>query len=116
MPFNPTGDFEAIVDGGEAVTYVRKGAPTQSAAGMVTYPNTPSAIATALRRAVTTREVFTSNGQLRASDVVFNVPASSLPFTPESGDHVIAAGPQTFTVISHERATWGSRIRLFCRR
>lgn len=93
-----------IVDGQETVTLL-------SPAGAVVTVSEH-----ALRRAITTREAETSQGQYRRGDVRWHLPASDLTSAPELGARMRDEAGIEWTVLEVEHATLATRWRLTTRR
>ncbi|MCH8047495.1 MAG: head-tail adaptor protein [Planctomycetes bacterium] len=101
--FDPATDFPDVVDRLEAVTVADVSAAT----------NTP--VASALRRAVTTREAAASEGKYTESDVVWHLPASLLTSPPAVGDTITDAAATVWTILEVQQAAADSRWRCVAR-
>jgi head-tail adaptor len=101
--FDPSTDFPDVVDQLEAVTVRDVSAST----------NTP--VASALRRAVTTREAEASEGKYTESDVVWHLPASLLASPPAVGDTITDASANVWTILEVQQAAADSRWRCVAR-
>lgn len=103
-----------LFDGVETMTYRSAGTKTASKGtytetGWVAYvcPH-------ALKRQVTRRELWASNGRLREGDAAFEFPRLELPVQPREGDAIFLAG-ERWNVIAADEATLRSRWRVFGR-
>ena len=101
--FDPSTDFEDVVDGLEAITLDRRGST----------PNTD--ITHALQRAITNAEVEASNGLYRMGDVRWHIPDVEAGTAPRLGDVVVDASSDRYTIIDAQYATLEARWRLICR-
>jgi hypothetical protein len=102
--FDPTGDFEQVVDGKQPITLHRPGG-----GGSLS-------IEAALRRAVTTREADASEGKYSTSDVVWLLPASGDNPQPQVGDRIVEAEGSWWTILASTRDVAGARWRCHARR
>lgn len=74
-----------------------------------------TSVASALRRAINTREVFASAGQLRQGDVRWHIYETQLTSPPALGALIIDANSTEWTVLGVDRETLDSRWRCLCR-
>ena len=102
VTFDPSTDFEDIVDGLEAVTLVRRGSSS-------------TAIDNALQRAITDEEIAASDGSVQAGDVRWHFPTVEAVTTPRMGDVVLDAGGDRYTILSVQHATLENRYRCISR-
>jgi hypothetical protein len=100
LSFDPSDDFVRAADGLEPVTLLRGGT---SAAALGT------AIAHALRRAVTTYEAAASDGRYTASDVAWHLPVAEVSTRPRLGDVLRDAQGVRWVVLEVVQTTLGSR-------
>lgn len=105
--FDPSTDFEDVVDGLEAVTLDRRGST----------PNTD--VEHALQRAITNTEAESatgttesSKGLYRMGDVRWHLPDVEVGTAPRLGDAVVDASGNRYTVIDAQHATLEARWRL----
>ncbi len=96
-------DFTGIVDGLEAVALKYLGA------------SGTTAVARALRRAVTTREASASNGRYNVSDVAWHLPVSEVASQPKIGARIVDGDGTYWIVIESARHTLGTRWRCVCK-
>jgi hypothetical protein len=96
-------DLAEVADLLVAVTLRRRGSSASTA------------IAHALRRAVTRAEVAASDGKYTAGDVVWHLPAAELPSAPRLGDRIVDATQVRWTILAVEQATLGTRYRCLAR-
>jgi hypothetical protein len=106
LSFDPSSDFVRAADGLEPVTLLR-GGTSAAAAG--------TAIAHALRCAVTTREAAASDGRYTASDVVWHLPVAEVSQRPRLGDVLRDAQGVCWVVLDVVESTLGSRWRCTAR-
>jgi len=102
VTFDPSTDFEDVVDGLEAVTIVRRGSSTTS-------------ITNALQRAISDHEIAESNGQLKAGDVRWHFPTVEADTVPRLGDVVLDANEDRYTILDVQHATLEKRYRCIAR-
>lgn len=102
VTFDPSTDFEDVVDGLEAVTLIRRG-------------REPTAITDALQRALSTTEITASDGEYLAGDVRWHVPVVQLVLDPRLGDRIKDAAGNYWTILSRRLDTLEHRWRLVCR-
>jgi len=102
LNLDPSADFAEVADGTEAVTLRRRGS-RPGASG--------TAIASALRRAVTTREAAESHGRYTASDVTWHLPAEELTGVPRLGDVLVDAEGRRWTILDVQAAALQGRWR-----
>src|ERR1700722_9293913 len=95
--FDPQSDFAQVTDALEPVTLRRA-----DGSGSI-------ALASALRRAITTREAAASDGKYTTSDVHWHLAAAELPVPPRLGDQIIDATGEAWTILETQLATCGSR-------
>ena len=111
--FDPTDDLAAVADGTEPVTLLRRGS---------TPGNPGTAIAHALRRAITAGEAAVVNrgdvhkqvpsgGRQLSDDVVWHLPVSELPDAPRLGDVILDGDGRRWTILRVKCATLGARWR-----
>ena len=103
ISFDPTGDFSNVVDHKEAVTLKRPGSSQTS------YTDG------ALRRAVTTEEAETSQGEYTLSDVVWHLSAADVTDPPRPADIIVDGAGTRWTVIEVAQMTAAARWRCVCR-
>ncbi len=101
--FDPQSDFAQVADALESVTLRRV-----DGSGSV-------ALASALRRSVTTREVAASDGKYTTSDVHWHLAAAELASPPRLGDQIIDATGEAWTILETQLATCGSRWKCTAR-
>lgn len=101
--FDPSTDFEDVVDGLEAVTLDRRGHT----------PNT--SIDHALQRALSTREVAASDGKYVMGDVRWHIARVEVGTSPQLGDTMEDAAGNRQLIIDRQLATLEHRWRLICR-
>ena len=101
--FNPQSDFAQVTDALEAVTLRRADGSGSTA------------VASALRRAMTTREAAASDGKYTTSDVSWHLAAAELPAPPRLGDQIIDATAEAWTILETQLATCGSRWKCTAR-
>jgi len=103
--FNPSTDLSIIADGTETLALLRRDAPAGE-------PGTT--IDGALRLAVVRREPIVGNryevrrqvdtfGRFTAADVVWRLPAGSLPLAPELGDVLLDTAGRRWTILEVEQ-------------
>jgi head-tail adaptor len=102
MAFDPSTDFENIVDGLESIMLDRRGSDSE-------------AITNALRRDITTLEASASNGKYTASDTKWHFPASAVDSMPRLGDVIEDANGERYTILEVQTATLGKRYRCVSR-
>jgi len=113
--FDITNDLD-IVDNLETVTFRNRGAPSESDAGHVSYPNLVDYPCPGVKRTrVTIREAETSNGKLRASDIRFRVKQALLATAPGEQWEVVATDG-TWHVVMTDVLGHASQYRVYCRR
>jgi len=117
LDFNPAADLNNIVDGGETVTYRRRGSP----------PGSPgTTIVGALRRKVHVDEPTVANrhsvrrphdtdGRVTQSDVVWHLPTDALSDAPRVGDVIVDSDDGHWTVIALQSIVLGGRWRCLTR-
>jgi hypothetical protein len=109
--FDVSGDFAAVTDGVEPVTFRRRDAAADS-------PCTP--VPHALRRAAATAEGAVHNlynsekqapsgGRYTAADVTWHLPCEELSEAPDPGDVILDAAGQRWTILEAKLATLGTR-------
>jgi len=103
MSFDPTTDFEDIVDGLEAVTLSVSGLDDQ-------------AISNAHRNQVSSAEVEISNGQVRQDDTIWQWPASESPTRPLLGSTITDADGDVWTILSIHEQVMGTKWSAVCRK
>ena len=103
IQFDPTDDFASVIDNMEAATVQRPGSSQTSSTNG------------ALRRAVTTREAQTSQGEYTLSDVVWHLPADDIVEPPRPADIIVDGDGTRWTVLDVSRTTADSRWRCVCR-
>jgi len=94
--FDPSTDFETIVDGAEAVTLLPRGSESV-------------AVATALRRSVGHAEVEASDGRYRAGDTRWHLSQTEYATRPGLGDEIEDADGTRWTIVAVEDATLSAR-------
>lgn len=115
MALDISNDY-LIFDGSEAITFVSVGTTTVDDDGSVAESgNTSTAVASALRREVSLREVQESGGRYQVGDVWWTIPQVLLVASPKAGDR-ITAGSETWHVVEVRDSTLTSRWRTLCRR
>jgi len=102
LTFDPSTDFEDVVDGLEAVTLVRRGKAATS-------------IASALQRAIGEREAAASNGQYTSRDVRWHLPDALVGDRPDLGDVILDAAGNRYTILDAQHATLENRWRCIAR-
>jgi hypothetical protein len=100
--FDPSTDFEDVVDGLEAVTLVRRGTDNTE-------------ITHALQRALSTSEIAASDGRYIAGDVRWHIPEVEAVTAPRLGDQIEDAAGNRWTILARQLATLEHRWRLICR-
>lgn len=100
VTWSPAGDM-AVMDGLETVTVVT-GADSEVSAS-------------AVRRAVTTKEAEASNGDYTTADYVYHLPVADLTFSPLPGGSVTDADTVVGVILDAQKATIKTRWRLICR-
>jgi hypothetical protein len=98
VTFDPSTDFEDVVDGLEAVTLLRTGSAS-------------TAIANALQRAVEDTEIAASEGAVRAGDVRWHFPTVEAGTTPRMGDVILDSAGDRYTILAVQDATLERRFR-----
>lgn len=98
-----SADFADIVDNLQAVTLLRRESDESVA------------IASALRRAVTTDEAAESDGRYTSADVRWHLPVEELATRPGLGDAIVDSTGIRWTVLDVQEATLGSRWACTCR-
>lgn len=93
------GDFVAVADGLEAVTLKYPGAATTTA------------VASALRRAISIREVIASSGRYTKSDLVWHFPVSAVATQPPIGSKIVDSASVYWTVLDIAKQTLTNRWR-----
>jgi len=108
MPTNldPSADFAQVTDGTQPVTLLRRG-QTPGAAG--------TAVAHALRRAVSVAEAAESDGRYTAGDVTWHLPCGEAAPAPRLGDVILDGSGQRWTILEVRLTTLGSRWRCTAR-
>jgi hypothetical protein len=101
--FDPQSDFAQVTDALEPATLRRA-----DGSGSV-------ALASALRRAITTREAAASDGKYTTSDVHWHLAAAELAAPPRLGDQIIDANGEAWTILETQLATCGSRWKCTAR-
>jgi hypothetical protein len=96
-------DFAQIADELEAVTLRR-------ADGI-----TSTRLASALRRAMSTSEAATSDGEYTTADVRWHLAAAELSDAPALGDRIVDGSGETWTILKTRPATCGSRFECVAR-
>lgn len=97
--FDPSADFAQVTDGTEPVTLLRRG-------------QTPgTAVAHALRRAVSIAEAAESDGRCTASDVAWHLPCGEVAPAPRLGDVIIDTSGHRWTILEVRLTTFASRWR-----
>lgn len=101
--FSAATDFETVCDGLEAVT--------------VRYPGAASgtSVSSALRRAVSTREMIASAGRYLANDMTWHLPIAQVATRPKLGTQIIDAAGVRWTVLNVDLQTMGNRWRCVSR-
>jgi len=106
LDFDPAADFAEVIDGTETVTLLRRG----------NTPGSPgTAVAGALRRAVTTREAAQTGGRYTASDVTWHLPVEELGDAPAVGDLLSDGQGRRWTILEVTLATRRTRWRCTAR-
>lgn len=101
--FDLQSDFAQVTDALEAVTLRRVDG------------SGATQIASALQRAVTTREAAASDGKYTTSDVNWHLPAWDLPAPPRLGDQIVDSAAEAWTILETQLATCGSRWKCTAR-
>lgn len=99
--FDPVGDFAAVCDGLQAVTFTPAGGADQS-------------ITHALKRSVRRREADPSNGLYTSADVRWHLPIEEVTGEPVPGG-TITEGSTEWTILTVDRDTLSDRWRCTCR-
>ena len=102
-PFDVQADFAQVADALEAVTLQRADGSASSS------------LASALRRAITTREAATSDGQYTTADVRWHLAAAELAAAPRLGDQIIDGSGEAWRILATRLATCGSRFECVTR-
>ncbi len=102
MTWDPSTDFEDIVDGLEAVTLSVSGIADQ-------------AIANAHRNEVTNAEIEASNGQTRKGDTVWQWPVSESPTRPLLGSTLTDGDARVWTIREISEQVLSSKFSAVCR-
>ena len=97
VDFDPQSDFAQVADALEPAMLRRADGSGSTA------------VASALRRTVTTREAAASDGKYTTSDVHWHLAAAELPAPPRLGDQIIDATAEAWTILETQLATCGSR-------
>lgn len=100
--WNPQADFPAIADALQPVTFVAA-------------DDTETAIAAALRRPISRRDIAASGGRLTQADVIWHLPQSELALAPRPGERIIDGGATSWAITRVEQDTLDSRWRCICR-
>ncbi|HKD36299.1 MAG TPA: head-tail adaptor protein [Pirellulales bacterium] len=100
--FDVQADFATVADGLETVTPVRRDGRSTT-------------IASALRRAVTTREAAISDGKYTEADVRWHLAASELDAPPQVGEQIVDGEGESWTILQTRLATCGSRFECVTR-
>lgn len=103
LSFAPTTDFLSVTDGLAAVTLLRRGS------------STTTAIAHALRRAISKRELAASNGLYVAEDCRYHLSVSECAAAPRLGDVILDAAGTRWTILDVAKETMGTRWACNCR-
>lgn len=103
LTFDPSPDFADVVDGLEAVTLNRRGSSDDVA------------VASALRREVTTKEAAASDGKYAAGDTRWHFPTDEVADTPNVGDTIVEAGGDRYHILSVNRDTLSARWKCVSR-
>ncbi|HEV2970688.1 MAG TPA: hypothetical protein VGY55_12025 [Pirellulales bacterium] len=102
-PLDLQSDFAQIADDLEGVTLRR-------ADGI-----TATRLASALRRAITTGEAATSDGEYTTADVRWHLAAAELDDAPELGDRIVDSSGESWMILATRLATCGSRFECIAR-
>lgn len=102
VAFDPSTDFEEIVDGLEAVTLVRR-------------DKAPTSIAHALQRRIDAREAEQSNGLYTTRDVRWHLPNAETGDRPDLGDVIRDAAGARYTILDTAYSTLQARWRCIAR-
>lgn len=100
--FDPSGDFETICDGLEAVTLKHRGGPSES-------------ITHAMQRALNTREIAASDGKYLGGDIRWHLPNAEVSRQPMPGDKIIDAASNQWIILDAQHATLENRWRCVVR-
>ncbi|MCC6125825.1 MAG: hypothetical protein IT426_12735 [Pirellulales bacterium] len=107
-PFTPADDFEAITDGLEPVTLLRRESPGGPGE---TVPH-------ALRRTIDMAEVVGDNrrtvesdGRYTAADAAWSLPAAEVSAAPRLGDAILDAAGRRWTILETRLVALGVRWR-----
>ena len=98
VTFDPSTDFEDVVDGLEAVTIERRG-------------DDDTAITNALQRSINDREIAESNGKLVAGDVRWHIPVVEAVTKPRLGDVIKDGNDDRYPILDVQNATLEARYR-----
>jgi len=105
-----------VADHVEAITYHATTA-TQSDAGVLAVTDTSTAIAKALRRVLSVKEVEASGGRYRRRDVSWRIAQAELAARPNpDGDYLVDAGGLRWNVVDVKDVTLQSSWRAVTRR
>jgi len=97
-----TTDLTDVADGAESVTLRRRG-------------STLAAAASALRRAISTREAQASGGRYTSSDVAWHLPIAALAAAPAVGDAIGDAAGVRWTILEVQQSIVVGRWRCLAR-
>lgn len=103
-----------LFDGAEIVAYRVQGTKSASKGSMVETGARYVAVAHALRREVTRREIEGSGSRFRIGDAVFEIPVLELATQPREGDAIFKAN-ERWSVLQADQSTHGTRWRVFAR-
>lgn len=105
VTFDPSTDFETVVDGAAAVTLNRRGSSDNVS------------IATALRRNLSTSEIVASDGRLRSGDTRWHFSAAEVSTSspPRMGDWIVPSDGTRFQILEVRRDTLSNRWRCVTR-
>ena len=112
VPVGMAGDC-LLFDGVEPAVYRVQGTKAQSKGTMTETGMSAYLVPHALKRQVTRRELWASNGRLLEGDVAFEIPRLELPVQPRPGDLIYLDG--RWSVLAADEATLRTRWRVFAR-